>query len=87
MNKKGYTVKDLLPVALILTVSIIAVTIGADVVNDVNADQTADSYADNISTSGLEGLDELGSWFPTIGLVIAAAIVIGVLVYSFAFRS
>lgn len=87
MNKKGYTVKDLLPIALLLTVTIIAVSIGADVVNDVHSDQTADSYAANISESGLEGMDELGSWFPTIGLVIAASIVIGVLVYSFAFRN
>jgi len=99
MNKKGYTVKDLLPVGLILTVSIIALTIGAQVVNDVqddyvtgaagcnSTDTSACGYAFNASESGMEGLDEMGSWFPTIGLVVAAAIVIGVLVYSFAMRS
>lgn len=86
MNKKGYTIRDLLPLALLMTVSIIAVSIGADVVDSVQEDQTSGSYAYNISSNGLEGINELGSWFPTIALVVAAAIVIGVLVYSFAFR-
>lgn len=99
MNKKGYTVKDLMPIALIITVSIIAITIGAEVVDDVQdgfitgatgcttTNQSLCGYAYNTSESGLQGMDELGSWFPTIGLVVAASVVIGVLVYSFAMRN
>ena len=34
----------------------------------------------NTSQSGLESLDELASWGPTLALVIVAAIIIGVLV-------
>jgi hypothetical protein len=41
------------------------------------------SYAYNITDSGLEGQDELGSWLDTIALIIAAAIIIGVLITSF----
>jgi hypothetical protein len=85
-GKKGYGIRDLLPIALVLTVSIIAISIGADVVDNVQADQTSGTYAYNISESGLEGIGELGDWMPTIGLVVAASIVIGVLVYSFAMR-
>ena len=43
-----------------------------------------DTYASNVSQGGMIGLSELGSWYPTIALVIAASVVIGVLVYSFA---
>lgn len=81
----AYTLRDLLPIALIMAVAIIATAISADVVSDVQDDQVADSTAYNISEFGLEGLLELGSWFPTIALVVAAAIIIGILVMSFAY--
>lgn len=86
MNKKGYQLRDLLPIALVFVVATIAISIGADVIDSVQDDQTADSYAYNVSTNGLTGMDELGSWLPTLALVVAAAIVIGVLVYSFSMR-
>lgn len=76
---------DLLPIGLLFVIIAIALSVGADIVSEVNADQTADSYADNISTYGLESLDELSSWSPTIALVVAAAVVITVLIASFAF--
>ena len=87
MYKKGIGVEDLMPLALMLVVAVIAISIGADVVDSVQEDQTPNSYAYNISASGLEGIDELGSWMPTLALVLAASIVIGVLVYSFVIRS
>ena len=85
-HKKGYQVKDIAPIAIMLGLAIIVTAIIADVVTDVQADQTSGTAAHNISTDGLAGLSELGSWFDTIGLVVAAAIIIGILVYAFAFR-
>lgn len=84
MNKKGYQLKDLLPIALLFVVATIAISIGADIVTEVQTGQTSGTYAYNVSGYGLTSMDELGSWLPTIALVVAAAIVIGVLVYSFA---
>ena len=93
----AYTLRDLLPIALIMAVAIIATAISADVVSDIQDDQisntagcnstakTSCGYGYNVSASGLEGLQELGSWFPTIALVVAAAIIIGILVLSFAY--
>lgn len=78
------TLTDLAPVAIAFVFVAIVIGVGADVLADINADQTANSVADNATTSGLEGLQELSSWLPTIALVIAAAIVIGVLSF---FRS
>ena len=45
---------------------------------------TSCDTAVNTTGQGLDSLDELGGWLPTIALVVAAAIVIGVLSY---FRS
>jgi len=39
-------------------------------------------YAANATNSGAQGLGEFGSWIPTLALVAAAAVVIGVLVTS-----
>lgn len=86
-NKKGYQLRDLLPVALIFVVATIAISIGANILSDIRDGQTASSYERNITVNGLTGMGTLGSWLPTLALVVAAAIVIGVLVYSFAFRS
>jgi hypothetical protein len=84
-QKKGQmTLTDLAPVAIAFVFVAIVIGVGADVLADINADQAANSVADNATTSGLEGLQELSSWLPTIALVIAAAIVIGVLSF---FRS
>lgn len=80
----AYTLRDLLPIALLIVVSTIAISIGADVIDNVQTDQITNSYAHNISTYGLEAHDELGSWLDTIALVVAAAIIIGVLISSFA---
>ena len=84
--KKGYGVADIAPMAIMLGLAIVVTVVMADVVTQIQEDQVANSYGYNISTSGLEGLDELGSWFDTIGLVVAAAVIIGILVYAFAFR-
>ena len=83
-HKKGYKLNDLLPIALIFVVATIAIAIGASIIDSVQSDQTSNSVAYNISGFGLEGMTELGSWMPTLALVVSAAIVIGVLVYSFA---
>jgi hypothetical protein len=75
--------RDLLPVALLFVVATIAISIGADILSDVRAGQTAGSWERNVTDSGLKGMGTLGDWIPTLALVSAAAIVIGVLVYSF----
>lgn len=43
----------------------------------------AGTHAWNISSQGLESLETIGDWIPTVALVIAAVIVIGVIVLYF----
>lgn len=68
-------------VAIAFVFVAIVIGIGADVLGDIRSGQTSNSYEYNASTRGLESVDELGQWLPTIALVIAAAFVIGVLAY------
>ena len=56
------------------------VSMGAEILQSLYDGQTEDSYAYNATGEGLESLDELGSWLPTLALVVIAAIIIGVLV-------
>jgi hypothetical protein len=42
-----------------------------------------DTFASNITGQGLFGLNEFGKFFQTIGIVLAASVVIGILVTSF----
>ena len=57
---------DLAPLALFLVVAGIVLSVGADILTQVQAGQTPASYAANASTNGLMGVDELASWQPTI---------------------
>jgi len=96
-TKKGaMTLSDLAPVAIAFVFVAIVIGVGADVLADVQADQvtntagcnatvkTSCGTAYNSTGEGLTSLGELSSWLPTIALVVAAAIVIGVLSF---FRS
>lgn len=92
-----YKLQDLLPVALVFVVATVAISVGADILTGIQTDYVTGAagcnstdtstcgYEYNISAYGLGSLTELGTWLPTIALVISAAIVIGVLIYSFAF--
>ena len=82
-SKKGMAIGDLGPVALVVGIAVLIVAIVANILTDMNATQTADSYAANITTKGLTGMETIGNNVPTIALVVASAIVIGVLVRSF----
>lgn len=42
-----------------------------------------DTYAENVTTEGLEGLETMGEWFPTIATIIAAVVIIVLIVSGF----
>ena len=52
---------------------------------DVQDTQTENATAYNASGSGLEAIDTLSNWLPTIGVIVAAAVVIGIIVAYFRF--
>ena len=86
--------RDLLPAAMLVVVAGVGISIGAEVTTDTaaqfNSNCTQDyggCRANAASANATDGLAELGDWFDTLGLVIAAAVVLGVLMTAFYFRN
>jgi hypothetical protein len=78
--------QDLAGIAIIFVVVAIVISIGSDVLTEVRVGKTSGSVEYNASTYGLEGLEELASWLPTIAIVVVAAVVIGIIALYFAVR-
>ncbi len=86
LNKKGYQVGDLLPLAITFVVVAVAISLGAQVLSDIQDTQTTDDYAYNATGYGLSSMNTLAKWLPTIALVIVIAVIIGVLIVYLARR-
>lgn len=96
-NTKGVMdLGSLAPAAIAFVFVAVVLTIGSNVLSDVqdgfvtggagcnDTSKTGCGANYNATESGLDSLTEFSGWLPTIALVIAAAVVIGVLAY---FRS
>ena len=83
MNRKGLTVGQFGGLALAFVVVAVIISVGADILTQVQegqANTTAGrTTAYNITGEGLDGMTTLGEWLPTIAVIIAAAVVIGVI--------
>jgi hypothetical protein len=79
-------VRELLPIAIAFVIVAIAISIGSDVLDNIQTSQIANQNLSNynISGKGLLGLSKIANWLPTIGIVIGASVVIGTLITYFA---
>lgn len=57
------TLNQLLPAALLIIVAIIGVSVGAQVLGQIQQSQDPNSMEYNITGSGLEALGQFGDWF------------------------
>jgi Na+/melibiose symporter-like transporter len=71
---------QMLPIVLTIVVVAIGGAIGLQILTTVNTGFTANSASANATTSAISGISTIFSYLPTIGLVLAAVIVIGLLV-------
>jgi chromate transport protein ChrA len=86
LSKKGYSLEQLPFLAIVFGVAIIVLAIVAQIVGQVKTTQTANSAEANISTLGLQGIQSLGNWLPTIGLILGAIIIIVALTMLFMYK-
>lgn len=75
----------LVATVIAFVVLVIATSLTAGVVNDIQADQTANSYAANVSIAGLEGIENLSGQFSNIGTIVAVGAIIAILIAAFAY--
>lgn len=80
MGKKGFSVGDMLPLAITIVVIGVALALGLTVLTDFKASQTAGSDAANGTQKAIDGLNKFTAYLPTIALVIVIAVIIGILV-------
>ncbi len=69
-----------------LVVAVLTLAFAGDVLSDINSDQTANSAAANISSNGLTGLLNVTGQLPSVGTVLGAALIIGILATAFFIR-
>ena len=85
-SKKGYQTGDLLPLTIIFVVVAVAISLGAQVLNDIQSTQTINSTAYNATGYGLSSVNTFAKWLPTIALVVVIAVIIGILIVYLARR-
>ena len=79
-NKRGMSLGDMYPAVLTIVLIGIVLGIGIYVLSQVESNMTGGSSAINTTSTGLAGL---ASWIAVIVVVIAAAIVLGIVISSF----
>jgi len=80
IHRKGYSLAAMGSLAIIFVVITIIISFGSTILDEIAEDQTAGTYERNATDLGNEALGELGSWLPTLALVVVAAIIIGIVV-------
>lgn len=69
--------------ALAFCIVAVILGVGATVLTQVQTTQTSGTTAYNATGYGITGISTLSQWLPIIAVIVAAAIVIGIIVMSF----
>lgn len=85
MKKKGqaFGLGSLLSVVLIFVVAGLLAVFSLDILEDTQADMTANGAAYNATGDTIDGVAKIPAKMPTLGNVVIAAIIIGVLLAAF----
>lgn len=91
-KSKGQNLQSLAAIGITFIVITLILSFGAQILSGLQADQVtgatgcnatskANCGADyNTTTYGLTSLQDMGSWLPTVALVVIAAVIIGIVV-------
>jgi hypothetical protein len=75
-----FNIQDILPIALVIVVTVIALSYGLQVMGDVRSDMTVDTAEYNATAAGITAVAKFPTKMGLLVTVIIAAIVIGVLI-------
>jgi hypothetical protein len=79
------TLEQLKQGVMVLVFIAVLAAAGAIALDEFNDDLTADTYADNVTDEGLEGIGNATSYLSTIGTLLGVAALIAVVVGAFYF--
>lgn len=83
MKTYKFGLGDMSAIALAFVVTAVTIGVGATVISGVRDTQSATgsgSYAYNASTQGLSSINTLSGWLPTVAIVAASAVVLGLII-------
>jgi hypothetical protein len=83
MNRKGMSLNEFGGLALAFVLVAIIISIGGTILTQTRSTQTTNAVDYNATTQGLTGITTMSQWLPTIAVIVAAAVVIGVIVRYF----
>lgn len=82
-SKKGLTLSQAPGAIITFGLLIIISAVVALVLSNINTSFTSGTYEANITTKGLQGVNNFATFNPTIGTILAAALIIGIVVTAF----
>ena len=77
-SKKGFQITEVPSLVIVLLVISIVLGVGATILTQIRATQTTNSLAYNITTDGLDSQEDMSEWQGTWVVIVAAAVVIGI---------
>ena len=83
MKKGAISLGEAAAMALAFVLFVVVTSVGGQVLAGVQSSQTSGSAAYNITGYGLTGLINLGNQSGTLGTIIGAAVIIGILLTAF----
>jgi hypothetical protein len=78
MYKKGFTLGNVPGLAIILVIVAVTLGVGSAILTGVRSGYADNTFAGNATDFGSTGLQTLAGWQPTIALIVAAVVVIGI---------
>lgn len=79
LNKRGVSIGEIPTIAIVMTIAIVATSVGALILGQVQGTMTGYSYEYNVTYYGLTAMLTFATWFGTILIIVAAVIVISLL--------
>ena len=85
-KKAQLGLNDIVPAVITLVVAGVVTGAGALVLSKFNGQLTSGSTESLAVLNATEGIKQLSLFYPTIGIVIAAVVIIGLIITAFRFR-
>ena len=79
LSKKGFSIMQVPQLGLVLVIIAIVLGLGATILTQIQTTQTTNGAAYNVTAQGLTSVATLSGWQTTWAIIIAAAVVIGIL--------
>lgn len=86
-DKRGIGIGDLPNMVMILVVAVIFLGVGLLVLDKFHDQLTVGGEAEKAVNSSITGVADFSDWIPTIVVVVAAAIILGLIVTAFVIRA